>query len=245
MYFYQFLNRERRMKKKLDVPFFRVKRFSLSEWLSNFFFLVSFNAVPRYTFPITLCNVFTNNWKKEGIKTCVEILIYIGFRTLYCLCLQTNKMTSNFMTLLLILLWPWRDIVLVTLLMLMSLSLTLVWPCYFIMTLTLFHIIGVGSMNDQSYLSRWFTHQGVFKILPCIWPLSLTVQMTYIFDLVDDFDLQQDLNPWPWRWPISLIYLLDLYPWPCRQTTGRLLPLLLIHKRSVYIMKRSWRSSDM
>lgn len=96
MYFYQFLNRERRMKKKLDVPFFRVKRFSLSEWLSNFFFLVSFNAVPRYTFPITLCNVFTNNWKKEGIKTCVEILIYIGFRTLYCLCLQTNKMTSNF-----------------------------------------------------------------------------------------------------------------------------------------------------
>lgn len=162
----------------------------MSEWLSNFFFLVSFNAVPRYTFPITLCNVFTNNWKKEGIKTCVEILIYIGFRTLYCLCLQTNKMTSNFMTLLLILLWPWRDIVLVTLLMLMSLSLTLVWPCYFIMTLTLFHIIGVGSMNDQSYLSRWFIHQGVFKILPCIWPLSLTVQMTYIFDLVDDFGLQ-------------------------------------------------------
>lgn len=209
------------------------------------FFLVSFNAVPRYTFPITLCNVFTNNWKKEGIKTCVEILIYIGFRTLYCLCLQTNKMTSNFMTLLLILLWPWRDIVLVTLLMLMSLSLTLVWPCYFIMTLTLFHIIGVGSMNDLSYLSRWFIHQGVFKILPCIWPLSLTVQMTYVFDLVDDFGLQQDLNPWPWRWPISLIYLLDLYPWPCRQTTGRLPPLLLIHKRSVYIMKRSWRSSDM
>lgn len=209
------------------------------------FFLVSFNAVPRYTFPITLCNVFTNNWKKEGIKTCVEILIYIGFRTLYCLCLQTNKMTSNFMTLLLILLWPWRDIVLVTLLMLMSLSLTLVWPCYFIMTMTLFHIIGVGSMNDQSYLSRWFIHQGVFKILPCIWPLSLTVQMTYVFDLVDDFGLQQDLNPWPWRWPISLIYLLDLYPWPCRQTTGRLPPLLLIHKRSVYIMKRSWRSSDM
>lgn len=218
MYFYQFLNRERRMKKKLDVPFFRVKRFSLSEWLSNFFFLVSFNAVPRYTFPITLWNVFTNNWKKEGIKTCVEILIYIGFRTLYCLCLQTNKMTSNFMTLLLILLWPWRDIVLVTLLMLMSLSLTLVWPCYFIMTLTLFHIIGVGSMNDQSYLSRWFIHQGVFKILPCIWPLSLTVQMTYIFDLVDDFGLQQDLNPWPWRWTLKMTYILDLSPWPISLT---------------------------
>lgn len=164
------------------------------------------------------CNVFTNNWKKEGIKTCVEILIYIGFRTLYCLCLQTNKMTSNFMTLLLILLWPWRDIVLVTLLMLMSLSLTLVWPCYFIMTLTLFHIIGVGSMNDQSYLSRWFIHQGVFKILPCIWLLSLTVQMTYIFDLVDDFGLQQDLNPWPWRWTLKMTYILDLSPWPISLT---------------------------
>lgn len=195
-----------------------MKRFSLSEWLSNFFFLVSFNAVPRYTFPITLCNVFTNNWKKEGIKTCVEILIYIGFRTLYYLCLQTNKMTSNFMTLLLILLWPWRDIVLVTLLMLMSLSLTLVWPCYFIMTLTLFHIIRVGSMNDQSYLSRWFIHQVVFKILPCIWPLSLTVQMTYIFDLVDDFGLQQDLNPWPWRWTLKMTYILDLSLWPISLT---------------------------
>lgn len=92
----------------------------------------------------------------------------------------------------------------------MSLSLTLVWPCYFIITLTLFHIIGVGSMNDQSYFSRWFIHQGVFKILPCIWPLSLTVQMTYIFDLVDDFDLQQDLNPWPWRWTLKMTYILDL-----------------------------------
>lgn len=146
------------------------------------------------------------------------MLIYIGFRTLYCLCLQTNKMTSNFMTLLLILLWPWRDIVLVTLLMLMSLSLTLVWPCYFIMTLTLFHIIGVGSMNDQSYLSRWFIHQGVFKIRPCIWPLSLTVQMTSIFDLVDDFDLQQDLNPWPWRWTLKMTYIFDLSPWPISLT---------------------------
>lgn len=155
--------------------------------------------------------------KKKELKR-VEILIYIGFRTLYCLCLQTNKMTSNFMTLLLILLWPWRDIVLVTLLMLMSLSLTLVWPCYFIMTMTLFHIIGVGSMNDQSYLSRWFIHQGVFKILPCIWPLSLTVQMTYIFDLVDDFGLQQDLNPWPWRWTLKMTYILDLSPWPISLT---------------------------
>lgn len=118
------------------------------------------------------------------------------------------------MTLFLILLWLWRYIVLVTLLM--SLSLTLVWPCYFIMTLTLFHIIGVGSMNDQSYLSRWFINHDVFKILPCIWPISLTVQMTYIFDLVDHFDLQQDLNPWPWRWTLEMTYILDLSPWPCR-----------------------------
>lgn len=47
---------------------------------------------------------------------------------------------------------------------------------------------------------------------------TLTVQMTYILDLVDDFDL----NPWPWRWTLKMTYILtyildledDLYTLP-------------------------------